>query len=106
MTPIGLSPEKVEKSVMACTCCSLHNFFCSHCTPSAIYTPQGSVDTESIETHEVIPGDWRQGQQHELQPLQYQGSNRHSDSAKATRDYLRDYFNSEMGAVSWQNTMI
>ena len=104
MTPIGLSPVKVEKIVMAC--CSLHNFLCSHCTSSAIYTPQGGVDTENVKTHEVVPGDWRQGQQHELQPLQHQGSNRHSDSAIATRDYLRDYFNSEMGAVSWQNTMI
>ena len=37
MAPIALSPEKVEKIVMAA--CSLHNFLCSRSTACDVYTP-------------------------------------------------------------------
>lgn len=105
MTPIGLEPDKVENIVLAC--CSLHNFLRSRLGSRAVYTPQGSLDTEDSETHTVSPGDWRNEPNPQgWAPLEQQGSNRHSTAAKEIRDNLRDYFNSDDGSVAWQNNMI
>lgn len=57
MTPIGLTPEKVEKIILACR--SLHNFLCSTQAMS-IYTPTGCFDSEDTGTHQITPGEWRQ----------------------------------------------
>ena len=105
MKPIGLAPEKVETIVLAC--CSLHNFLRSRLGSCSVYTPQGSIDSEDVETHAVIPGHWRQQPQPQgWATIPQQGSNRYSKTAKEIRDYLQDYFNSEKGSVSWQNDMI
>lgn len=104
MTPIRLAPEKVETIVLAC--CTLHNFLRSTQGSRNIYTPPGSIDTENADTHTVSPGNWRQDKVPQgLVPIERQGSNRHSTSAKAIRDYLCNYFSSE-GAVAWQDNMI
>ena len=105
MTPIGLEPEKVETIVLAC--CSLHNYLSSRSTFRAVYSPQGSLDTEERDTYIVSPGDWRQQQQPQgLLPLVRQCGNRHTNAAKEVRDYLCMYFNSDQGSVPWQNNMI
>ena len=105
MAPINLSPEKVETIVL--TCCSLHNFLCSRAGWQSIYAPPGSFDREDPETHDTIPGDWRQTQQPQgMAPLVRQGCNRHSQNAKEIRDYLSTYFNSIDGCVPWQTNMI
>lgn len=103
MSPIGLSPEKVEMIVIAC--CTLHNFLRSRSNNT--YTPPGSLDTESDVTHAVTLGQWRHGPQPQgLIAIERQGSNHHSNAAKETRDYLCSYFNSDVGSVSWQDAMV
>ena len=52
MTPITLSPEKVE--IITLTCCILHNYPCSK---SQVYTPAESMDREDPESHQVILGE-------------------------------------------------
>ena len=105
MTPIPLAPEKVEKIVLACCC--LHNLLRSKAGACNIYTPPGSIDNEDSITHLVQPGEWRQSPEPQgLKSLAQQGSNRYSNAAKELRDYLKDYYNSEEGAVPWQWNMI
>ncbi len=57
MTPMRLSPEKVETIVLAC--CTLHNFLRSSSTSRSVYTPLGSFDSEDTDTHSFTPGAWR-----------------------------------------------
>ena len=103
MTPMGLSPEKVETIVLAS--CTLHNFL--RTKSKNTYTPPGSLDTEIADTHTMSPGQWRQGPHPQgLIAIERQGSNNHSNLAKETRDYLCDYFNSDKGSVPWQDDMI
>ena len=105
MQPISTAPEKLETLVMACCC--LHNFLRGRVGARSIYTPNGSLDTEDPNTHVIMPGEWRQGPQSQgLQPLERQGSNRHSNCAKELREYFCEYFNSEDGSVPWQDNMI
>lgn len=105
MSPIRLSPEKVESIVLAC--CTLHNFLRSRQGSRNVYTPPGSMDTENVDTHTVTPGNWRQDKEPQgLVAIEKQGSNHYSTSAKAIRDYLCDYFSSKEGAVAWQDNMI
>ena len=100
MQPIALSPEKVEHIVMAC--CSLHNFLRVRLGSCSVYTPSGSIDTENQETHKITDGQWRHDPQPQgLQPLQQQGGNRYTSDAKQLRDYMCDYFNSDIGCVPW-----
>ena len=74
MQPIHLIPERVEKIVLAC--CSLHNFLRVRLGSCSVYTPAGSIDTESQETHEIVQGQWLpEPQPQGLQPLERQGSN-------------------------------
>ena len=68
----------------------------------SVYT--GSLDTEDLDTHDIIPDEWRQETTQGLQSLTQQGCN-HSDLAKKIHNQLTDYFNSK-GAVSWQDSMI
>ena len=65
----------------------------------------GSLDTEDLDTHDIIPGEWRQETTQGLQSLTQQGSNCHSDLAKKICNQLTDYFNYK-GAVSGQDSMI
>ena len=105
MTPMRLDPEKVETIVLAC--CSLHNFLRSRNEARNIYMPTGSIDTKDLETHIVSRGNWRQDKESKgWIPIDKQGSNHHSTDAKEIRDYLCDYFNSDDGAVPWQDNMI
>ena len=104
MTPLKLNPDKVETIVL--TCCTLHNFFRTRQTSRNIYTPPGSLDTEN--THgSITPGQWRSDTEPQgLVPMSKQGSNNYTSNAKELRDYLCEYFNSDAGAVSWQEKMI
>ncbi len=58
LSPIRLSPEKVETIVLAC--CTLHNYLRSKNTSRNVYTPPGSFDNENTDTGSVTPGTWRQ----------------------------------------------
>ena len=105
MTPMRLTPDKVVTIVIAC--CTLHNFLRSKQTSRNVYTPPGSVDIEDTDTHTILNGDWRARQEPGgLLPMEKQGSNNYTTKAKAIREYLCDYFNSDKGAVPWQENMI
>ena len=73
MTPIGLTPEKAEKIVLAS--CTLHNFLRSRSEASTMYTPPGSIDTEDPITHQWIPDEWRKDQAQGLQSFGRQYGN-------------------------------
>lgn len=97
LSAINLSPQKVEKIVLACT--ALHNFLRRE--HASTYTPVGSFDNEDIDDGVVTPGAWRDNRQ--LLPLDR--VLRHPTSeAKDIRNEFMHYFNEE-GAVPWQQRM-
>ena len=88
-------------------CCSLHNFLRIRLGFCNVYAPIGSLDAEDREMHEVTPGEWREEQKPQgLQPLERQGSNQHTSEAHELRDYMCSYFNSDVGSISLQNSMV
>jgi len=106
MKSMALEPEAVELLVLAS--CSLHNFLRERSTAMNVYIPQGLIDTEN-DMHELRDGCWRQQFNPESEGtwdgLTPQGSNRHTQEAKAVRDELKKYFKCE-GQVSWQSSMV
>ena len=62
-----------------------------------LYTPSGWRD-----------GDWRNdAQNHQgLVNISAQGSNNFTRSANAVRESFCDFFNSDIGAVPWQNELV
>ena len=104
MSPMRFMPEVVEEIVMAC--CTLHNFLRSKQVSRNVYTPPGSLDNEDMDTHAILAGDWRAGQEPGgLLQLHKQGSNNFTARVKEIRKILCQYFNSA-GAVPWQDNMI
>jgi hypothetical protein len=65
---------------------------------------QHLLDKENDETHELIPGLWRS--QETMRSVDAMRGNNSTKAAKAQRDYVRDYMNSNAGAVEWQDSMI
>ena len=95
LSPINLSPSKVEMAVLACT--ALHNFLRrDHVTQ---YTPEGSLDSEDVARCAVVPGTWRETP--DLLELQRKGRNTSREAQSVRHDFM-EYFNNE-GAVSWQD---
>ena len=103
MTPICLSPEKVE--VITLASCVLHNYLRSHNIPQSVYMPPHSIDMEDPMTHEVQLASWRKELSNGLQPLHRQGSNC-SSAAKTIGDTMCQYFCTKEGEVSWQYNVI
>ena len=102
MTPIALSPKKVE--IITYACCILHNFLRNK---SSIYTIAETTDHEDPVTHEVYAGEWRkEAPGTGLKNLDRQGSNNYTASAKQMRENLCYYYNSNAGSVPWQHKMI
>jgi len=62
------------------------------------------ADVEDPDTHNAIPGAWRD--EEALVGLQTIGRNTSAKVAKIQRNYLKDYYNSPIGKVSWQEKMI
>ena len=91
-------PETAQVIVEACIC--LHNMM-------RLRYPglQNAILDQEDEDHNIIPGAWRDGV--ELLELQRaRGPNRDAVIAKRQREYLKMYFNSAAGSVSWQDRMI
>ena len=91
-------PETAQVIVEACIC--LHNMM-------RLRYPglQNAILDQEDEDHNIIPGAWRDGA--ELLELQIaRGPNRDAVIAKRQREYLKMYFNSAAGSVSWQDRMI
>ena len=97
LSAINLSPQKVEKIVLACT--ALHNFLRRE--HESFYTHVGSLDNENVVDGVGTPRAWRDDRQ--LLPLER--LQRHpTNEAKAVRKKFIEYFNEE-GAVPRQQCM-
>ena len=97
LTTMQQRPKTVETIVMAC--CILHNL---------LRTRYGRLnpnlaDRENAQTHDLIPGAWRQDVR--LARLALPGGNTSTRAAKEQRDYIKAYFNT-VGRVDWQDEMI
>lgn len=93
LTTINLSPEKVQRIVLAC--CYLHNFLRRKVRGQNTDMSKGnnSDNTENINIEQT--------QLHSLQPLRGRNA---SISAKNIRKKFCDYFNNE-GKVAWQDNV-
>ncbi|XP_069832289.1 uncharacterized protein [Dendropsophus ebraccatus] len=100
-TPINLMPHKVDKVVLAC--CVLHNFL--RMNDSNSYSPPAMLDTENLESFEVIPGEWHASgvAMTSLQRQQHVG--RPSADAVLCRQQYCHFFNGP-GAVELQNAIV
>lgn len=98
LKPIMIDPSKVDKLVLAS--CALHNMLRVK-YPNAQET---TADTEDPITHETIQGSWRNNDS--MQRLSMLHGNNATKVAKLQRDTIRDYVNSNIGSVSWQNDMV
>ncbi len=92
------TPETVTTMVLAACC--LHNLM-----RTRFPTLQNQLVDREDANHDVIPGEWRQdAPMHDME--QYERGNRLTKMAKKQRDYLREYYSSDVGSVSWQDAMI
>ncbi|MGH0146353.1 UNVERIFIED_CONTAM: hypothetical protein FKN15_007788 [Acipenser sinensis] len=102
---IALAPEKVSHLVL--DACALHNYLRTQNTSRQIFTPSDSIDFEDVQTGQIIPGQWRTDiPTDSMYDIVTVGSNNYFNDAKTVRDAYRKYFNSDIGAVSWQKNML
>ena len=67
-------------------------------------THNADMDMVDLE-HILIPGEWRNSG--EMQDLAaHLGRNRDNAEGKKVRDYMKNYFNSPVGSVPWQEKMV
>lgn len=97
---ISLSPDKVDKIVLAC--CTLHIWLRK--TSATYFTPR-LIDTENLETGEILLGTWRNIQSGGLRDLGNVRSHNHTKAAVLIRDRYADYFTTT-GKQLWQNEII
>ena len=98
MTTMRVTPGTVANIVLAC--CILHNLLRDAKAPVQV----GLIDEEDAE-HNLVPGQFRRDcdlTSGDNTPARNSGTK----DAKAQRDYLKDYYNSDLGAVSWQDRAI
>ena len=101
LTTMPQKPHTVTTIVLAS--CLLHNILITR--KMRIIGDEITPDHEDAETHEAIPGTWRN-----IGNLEDMGSHQRSNygtkEAKEVRQYLCNYVNSPDGRVSWQNDKI
>ncbi|XP_041369700.1 protein ALP1-like [Gigantopelta aegis] len=98
LTTLRQKPDTVVAMVMAC--CSLHNIM-----RLRYKMFQNVMVDQENEDHQVVPGAWRDDVQ--LDDLEALGpGNLATNEAKKQRLYLKQYYNSPVGAVPWQKYMI
>ena len=97
LTTMPQQPETV--STITLSCCILHNLL-------RIRRPYAELpaDLEIPDTHQLVPGTWREGREQGDMEEIYRG---HTNAqASRQRQYLVEYFNTEAGSVPWQLDMI
>ena len=97
LTNILIGPDRAESCVLAA--CAMHNMLRTK-MPSYTNT---LLDIESPETHEVIPGVWRN--ESTLQSIDALHGNTSLQCAKRQRNQLCEFVNG-VGAVPWQDRMV
>ena len=80
----------------------LHNYLRSVATGD--YCSLGYLDCEH-GAGGFVAGEWR-NELHHMPDIRLLGSNRHSRDAREVRNEFMEYFNSPLGAVSWQHAMV
>jgi hypothetical protein len=91
-------PETCELIVLASVC--LHNLM-----RRRFPAQQAAVLDREGANRELIPGEWRRGQQ--LDDLDRYGRGNHDTrQAKLQRDTLKAYYNSPVGRVAWQDAIV
>lgn len=100
--PINLDPETVTDIVLAI--CTLHNFLLGTQSARSNYLQSGLVDTEAEETHQIVPGSWREESisNNVFFPLNRGNRNNYKVSQKEVRDEFKEYFMTPTGEVPWQ----
>ena len=91
-------PDHAQNIVMCCVI--LHNLMRTRFTG-----PQDEIIDREDDHHNLILGEWREGKQM-IDLGRSIGGNRDTREAKDQRDYMKDYYNSEVGAVAWQENMM
>ena len=91
-------PARVEAIVLAA--CVLHNILRDR-YPS---DQNLQLDREDPQTHDVMDGPWRDDEP--LVALENRGGNTSTNPGKVQRLYLKDYYNSPVGRVPWQDRMV
>jgi hypothetical protein len=92
-------PETVKTITLACL--SLHNLMRER-YPGL----QNQMLDREDANNNVIPGQWRDGVQLVNAAVPAEGRIRGTVQAQEQRDYLRDYYNSPVGSVPWQERMV
>lgn len=92
------NPDLTNKMVLACCC--LHNYLINR--NDELYSPQNFADYLDANGN-IVDGEWRKNQ-FAWQSLN-QNCARETDQAKMIRNILKDYVNSPVGAVPWQNNI-
>lgn len=98
LNTMKLVPETATSVVLACCC--LHNIL-RDANPEYL----SQVDREEEVNHDLILGEWRDGGEMEDGDT-IGGNNTSSKKGKAVRDYLTQYYNSEVGSVPWQDKQV
>ena len=98
LTTMLQSPETVTSIVLSCIC--LHNLLRLRNRNEHV-----SVADQEDNNHNIIPGEWRKDNPL-MDGVSELPSNSTTKAAKNQREYLRAYFSSEAGSVSWQDDMI
>lgn len=91
-------PQNVITIVAAA--CVLHNFIL---TNNPIVST-AAADREDPDTHELIPGVWREVV--DLTPLERVKRNTSLKVGKEQRAAMMEYYNSDVGAVAWQERAV
>ena len=99
LTFMKQQPGQVTTITEACVC--LHNLMRMRYPGQ-----QNAILDQEDKGHQWIPGAWREGRNMDDILHVPQGRNRDSQLGKLQREYLNNYFNSEVGSVPWQETII
>lgn len=98
MTCLRVTPETATEIVLSC--CILHNLLRDANAP----VPRGLLDDED-ENHLPVAGTFRTDS--DMTPgTSTCPNNTGKKNEKDQRDYLRDYYNSPFGAVTWQDEAV
>lgn len=93
------NPDRSAKIILACCC--LHNYLISN--QNDLYCPRNFGDHLN-ENGEVVEGEWRK-KQFNWESVSHCNV-RETEKAKAIRNELKDYVNSPVGSVPWQNDLL
>ena len=97
LTTMPQQPDRV--TTIALSCCVLHNLLRLRKLNTDL-----PVDNENPDTHELVPGIWRDNSELPDMAGNYRGYT--NVQANSQRQYLVEYFNSEAGSVPWQLDVI